>query len=302
MTEKSVSAIVVNYNGGTSLRDLVASLATGPAMDGIVIVDNASSDTSLDFLEQGEFSGANIRLVRNSANRGFAAACNQGAALAATPYLLFINPDCRIQSGALSRLVAALEETPDAGMAGPLILNTDGSEQRGCRRYLPDPHRALMRVLGLGKPDAYGRVAGFDLTGTPLPPRPAEVEAISGACMLVKRGVFEKVGGWDEGYFLHCEDLDLCMRLGRAGFWTLFVPDALVTHVQGVSSRGRKVFVLWHKHRGMWRYFSKFQRRASPAWLIALVWFGIWSRFLALLPGAWLASMGVRSGTKSHAV
>lgn len=295
MTGQGVSAIVVNYNGGATLRDLVASLAAGPALDGIVIVDNASSDTSLDFLERGEFPDANIRLVNNPGNRGFAAACNQGAALADSAYLLFINPDCRMDGSALPRLLAVLKDAPRVGMAGPLILNADGSEQRGCRRYLPDPRRALMRVLGLGKPDAQGRVAGFDLTGTLLPSGPTEVEAISGACMLLKRDAYAELGGWDEGYFLHCEDLDLCMRLGRMGLHTVFVPEARVIHVQGVSSRGRKVFVLWHKHRGMWRYFAKFQRAASPFWLTALVWVGIWSRFLMLLPGAWLASLRPRS-------
>jgi GT2 family glycosyltransferase len=295
VTGTSVSAVVVNYNADVTLRDLVASLAAGPALDGILIVDNASSDASLDFLERGEFSAANVRLVKNPGNRGFAAACNQGAALTDSGYLLFINPDCRMDGDALPRLLAVLRDDPGAGMAGPLILNADGSEQRGCRRHLPDPRRALMRVLGLGKQGAQGNVAGFDLTGTALPSGPVGVEAISGACMLVKRAVFEKLGGWDEGYFLHCEDLDLCMRLGRAGLRTVFVPDARVTHVQGVSSRGRKVFVLWHKHRGMWRYFTKFQRAASPAWLTALVWCGIWSRFLMLLPGACLASLRTRS-------
>lgn len=295
MTGTSVSAVVVNYNADVTLRELVASLVAGPALDGILIVDNASSDTSLDFLERGEFSAANIRLVKNPGNRGFAAACNQGAALTDSGYLLFINPDCRMDGDALPRLLAVLRDDPRAGMAGPLILNADGSEQRGCRRHLPDPRRALMRALGMSKPDAEGNVAGFDLTGMALPSGPVGVEAISGACMLVKRAVFEELGGWDEGYFLHCEDLDLCMRLGRAGLRTVFVPDARVTHVQGISSRGRQVFVLWHKHRGMWRYFTKFQRAASPAWLTALVWCGIWSRFLMLLPGAWLASLRPRS-------
>ena len=300
VTTTGASAIVVNYNGGATLRDLVVSLAAGPALDGIIIVDNASSDTSLDFLGRGEFSGANIRLVKNSGNRGFAAACNQGAALADSAYLLFINPDCRMDGSALPRLLAVLKDDPHSGVAGPLILNADGSEQRGCRRYLPDPRRALMRVLGLDKPDVQGRVVGFDLTGTPLPPGPTEVEAISGACMLLKRDAYAKLGGWDEGYFLHCEDLDICMRLRRAGLRTVFVPDARVTHVQGVSSRGRSVFVLWHKHRGMWRYFTKFQRATSPGWLTALVWFGIWSRFSLLLPGAWFSSLRPRESSGSH--
>jgi GT2 family glycosyltransferase len=255
------------------------------------VVDNASRDASLGF---PALSDSRVTLIRNHENRGFGAACNQGAAVAEGEYLLFINPDCRLPAGALTRLTASLDARPDAAMLGPLVLNVDGSEQRGCRRRLPDPRNALMRVLHLHGPDAGGRVAGFDLTGTPLPPGPEPVEAISGACMLVRRGVFEELGGWDPGYFLHCEDLDLCMRLKRAGKAVLFVPDVSVIHVQGVSSRGRPLFVLWHKHRGMWRYFNKFQRGSSPPWLTALVALGIGARFLLLAPGALLSRLRSR--------
>lgn len=292
MAEVRVCAVVVNYNAGPLLAELATSLAGQPGLSELIVVDNASSDGSLGLLETLQIRGMPLRVVKNHENRGFAAACNQGAALAAGRHLLFINPDCRMAAGALAQLTALLESHPDAGMAGPLILNADGSEQRGCRRYLPDPRRALMRVLGLGKPDAAGRVAAFDLVGTPLPAGPTEVEAISGACMLVRSEAFEELDGWDEGYFLHCEDLDLCMRTARAGFKVMFVPGAVVNHAQGASSRRRPVFVLWHKHRGMWRYFSKFQRAASPLWLVALVWFGIWFRFLTLTPLVWLASFG----------
>ncbi|MGE5625981.1 MAG: glycosyltransferase family 2 protein [Bacillota bacterium] len=288
MPQAAVTAVTVNYNAGPLLRGLVASLLAEPGIARVVVVDNASRDGSLEF---PEIADPRVSVIRNAANRGFGAACNQGASRAETPYLLFINPDCRLPPGALARLAAVLDGRPDAAMLGPLVLNVDGSEQRGCRRHLPDPRRALMRVLKLGGPDAKGRVAGYDLTGTPLPKGPEPVEAISGSCMLIRRGIFERLGGWDEGYFLHCEDLDLCMRLKRDGQLTLFVPDVAVTHVQGVSSRGRPLFVLWHKHRGMWRYFGKFQRASSPAWLTALVALGISARLVLLAPGALLSRL-----------
>ncbi len=296
----AVSAVIVNYNTAETLIGLVKSLLDERGVARVIVVDNASRDGSPERLAL-EITDSRLSLVRNLDNRGFAAGCNQGAARANSPCLLFINPDCRFEAGALTRLLAALQARPDAGMAGPLLLGPDGREQRGCRRYLPDPRRALLRVLGLGGPGADGRVGGFDLAGTPLPAAAAEVEAISGACMLVKREVYARVGGWDEGYFLHCEDLDLCMRFALQGAKVLFVPDAVVDHVQGVSSRGRNVFVSWHKHRGMWRYYGKFQRPRSPAWLTALVWVGIWSRFLLLLPGAWFASLGPRHRASHHA-
>jgi hypothetical protein len=284
----AVTAVTVNYNAGPLLRGLVESLVGQAGLVRVVVVDNASSDDSLAFLDTAH---PGVTVVRNPANRGFGTACNQGAAAASGRYLLFINPDCRVPAGALQRMVAVLEAHPEAGMLGPLVLNSDGSEQRGCRRFLPDPKRALMRVLGMHKADAQGRVAGFDLTGTPLPDKPTPVEAISGACLLIRRELFERIGGWDESYFLHCEDLDLCMRVQRDGTKVLFVPDVSVSHVQGASSRGRPVFVLWHKHRGMWRYYTKFLRASSPTWLTVLVYIGVYARFLVLTPRAWLSGL-----------
>lgn len=285
--ERSITAITVNHNGGPVLRGLVDSLEGQPELARVVVVDNASSDDSLAGIAEG--GDAKLALIRNGANRGFAAACNQGVAQADSRYLLFVNPDCRVPQGALRRLIEVMDSRPDAGMAGPLVLNSDGSEQRGCRRYLPDPRRALMRVLGLHRPDRQGRVAGFDLTGTPLPDQPVAVEAISGACLLIRRELFERLRGWDEGYFLHCEDLDLCMRMKQAGYSVLFVPDVTVSHAQGASSRRRPVFVHWQKHRGMWRYYSKFLKAGYPGWFNALVWGGIWARAVALAPRALLS-------------
>ena len=289
MKAARVAAVTVNYNTGGLVKDLVESLLGQRDVAHAIVVDNASSDGSAAFL--GKVHDPRVMLVQNHDNRGFSAACNQGAAVGETPYLLFINPDCRLSPGALARLVDVMDHHPNVAMAGPLVLNVDGSEQRGCRRFLPNPRRAMMRVLHLHKPDRHGKVAGFDLTGTPLPDQPTLVEAISGACMLIRRDAFRQLGGWDEDYFLHCEDLDLCMRLKRAGLQVLFVPDAVVSHVQGASSKRRPVFVLWHKHRGMWRYYSKFLKAGYPAWLMALVWVGVWSRAVLLTPGAMLSRL-----------
>lgn len=286
----SVSVVVVNYNAGMLLADGVRPLLDA-GVASLTVVDNGSTDGSLEPLRELLPAEPRLRLIANRDNRGYSAANNQGAAGASTDYILFLNPDCRMTGPGLARMVALLDANPDVGMAGPLVLNVDGSEQRGCRRRLPDPQRALMRVLGHTGPDRNGEVYGFDLTGTPLPKEPTAVEAISGACMLIRRDLFERMGGWDTGYFLHCEDLDLCKRLAQAGSKILFVPDVSVTHVQGVSSRRRPVFVLWHKHRGMWRYYRKFLQAHESGWFTGLVWLGIWIRFLLLVPATLLSSL-----------
>jgi len=140
----------------------------------------------------------------------------------------------------------------------------------------------------------------FHLHKQPLPDHPIEVEAISGACMLVKREAVDDVGLWDEGYFLHCEDLDWCMRFRQKGWKIMFVPDARIYHAQGASSRSRRLFVEWHKHKGMLRFYRKFFRDEYPGILMGLVTVGVWMRF-GLVASYWtvrrlLARLGLARG------
>jgi GT2 family glycosyltransferase len=162
-----------------------------------------------------------------------------------------------------------------------LLLNPDGSEQGGGRRAIPTPWRSFVRAFGLSRFAKHWPRLFFDfhLHKQPLPTQPIEVEAISGACMMVKRAAMTEVGPWDEGYFLHCEDLDWCMRFRQKGWKIMFVPSARVTHALGVSSRSRPIFVEWHKHKGMMRFYRKFFRRQYPGVMMGLVALGIWLRF-----------------------
>lgn len=283
--KQNISVVIVNYNAGPHLSELVSALGENKCVGKIIIADNHSTDASLSPFNENAASDSKLVLIRNQTNRGFATANNEGMAQAEGKYLLFINPDCDGRVIPLARLVQLMDKRPDVGMLGVVLRNADGSEQRGCRRYLPDPRRSLMRVLGVNRRRPDGGVSGFDLAGTPLPDRPTETEAISGAFMLVRREAMQQVGGWDEGYFLHCEDLDLCMRFKLAGWKILFVPDVSVTHYQGTSSRSRPLFVLWHKHRGMWRFYSKFYRQEASWVLTLMVWSAIWARFTLLSTG-----------------
>jgi GT2 family glycosyltransferase len=269
-----ISVVMVNFNAGALLADNVEA-ALASRLDGpleVIVIDNASTDDSLAALRP--LLGDRVKLQANDRNLGFAVACNQGARLASGSHLLFLNPDCAVAPAAIATALKALDTHPGAGMAGALIRNEDGSEQRGCRRDLPDPKRSIYRLSGLSRrfPD---RFPDFNSAGQAMPEGPAPVEAISGAFMLMRREAFDAVGGWDEGYFLHCEDLDLCQRFRDAGHAVLFVPEAQATHLQGTSSRGRPLRVEWHKHRGMWRFYRKFQAPRNPGPFNALVGYGI---------------------------
>lgn len=274
----TVSAIIVNYNAGPLLRGCVDSLLACSLAIEIIVVDNASHDESVDGLPDSP----HIRVIRNSTNVGFAAACNTGIGGSSAPFLVFLNPDCFFQPGAISILLAGLQSGDRVGMVGGLLVNEDGSEQGGGRRAVPTPWRSFVRAFGLHRfSDRWPKLFyDFHLHKQPLPDEPIEVEAISGACMLVKREVVEDVGLWDERYFLHCEDLDWCMRFRQKDWKILFVPDAHINHALGACSQSHRVFVEWHKHKGMVRFYGRFFRHQYPGPLMWLVTLGVWLRFV----------------------
>jgi GT2 family glycosyltransferase len=273
----TLSTIIVNYNAGSLLRKCVDSLLACPLDIEIIVVDNASSDASLDGLQDL----SQVCVIRNPANVGFAAACNIGVQASSAPFLLFLNPDCFFQPDPIAPLLAGLQSGDRVGMVGGLLVNEDGTEQGGGRRAVPTPWRSFVRAFGLQRfANRWPKLFyDFHLHKQPLPDGPIEVEAISGACMLVKREVIEDVGLWDEGYFLHCEDLDWCMRFRQKGWKILFAPDARISHALGACSQSRRVFVEWHKHKGMLRFYRKFFRHQYPGVLMGLVVAGVWLRF-----------------------
>ncbi len=277
-----ITALVVNHNAGDLLADCVVALST--QVGKTIVVDNASTDLSIARLKEvfpGEPADGRLNIIFSKKNMGFAAGCNLGLVATATPYILFINPDCLPSSGAIERLYEVIKSDPQTGMVGGRLLNPDGSEQGGSRRAIPTPWRAFVRATGL---HCFARffpalLFDFNLHHQPLPDHPIEVEAISGALMLVRRQAIDEVGDWDEGYFLHCEDLDWCLRFRQKNWKILFVPDAPVLHHQGACSHARPFFVAWHKHKGMLHFYRKFFLHRYPVILAWLVAAGVGIRF-----------------------
>ena len=274
--DQTVSVIIVNYNAGPLLASCVASALSQSTE--IIIVDNASADMSTDAIVA---TWPHIKIIKNDSNLGFATACNIGAKAATSSNFLFLNPDCVLAADAVQKMLEAADSAENVGMVGGLLIDPDGTEQGGGRRAVPTPWRSLVRATGLSRfADRWPRLFfDFHLHKQPLPAAPIEVEAISGACMLVPRHAMDKVGSWDEAYFLHCEDLDLCMRLRRMDWKILFVPHAKVVHEKGACSHHRPIFVEWHKHKGMMRFYRKFFRHQYPGVLMGLVSVGVWLRF-----------------------
>jgi len=289
----AIEVIVVNFNAGEALQRCVRSVLAQELPLRLTVVDNASSDGSEASLRQHYGHDARLVVIDNEGNPGFAKAIN-GAIIhkafesAAPPleseYLLILNPDCEMLAGSLGALREALDEDPGAALAAPLVVDRKGAPLRGTLRKFPDPWKSFLAFSGLWRLGRrYIAFEGVDMSGK-LPGATSRADAVSGACMLLRKSVFLELGGLDEAYGLHCEDLDLMYRLHQRGSHRLFVPAAQVYHEQGVSSRSRRWWVHWQKHRGMQRFFLKFQ---APKYGFPMRWLvitGIWTRFLVTLP------------------
>jgi len=272
-----VSVIVVAADSGPSLRDCVRRVLACELPLEMILVDNASTDGIPQALARAHESDARLRVVYNHANLGFGPAVNRGAAQSHGKSLLALNPDCLIDNDSLQRLLETLATHPRAGAIGAVVCDENGTPDPASYRRDPLMRRAMNTLFKRAG-------EGINIEG-PMPNTLVEAEAVSGALMLMPRRVFEYLAGFDEDYFLHCEDLDICRRVRDAGYHVMLAGDVHVLHGKGSSSRHRPVFVSRHKHRGMWRWFRKFDPDARKPWIAAVVWLGIWMHFLLQIPG-----------------
>ncbi len=263
--QASVTAVVVNHNAGELLSRCLQTLQQQAEIVQTVVIDNASSDRSMQSIEGWQAGW--LKCIKNTANQGFAQACNQGAECAKTSHILFANPDTEAPDGAVGTLLQALNEHTNAALAGCFVTNMDGSEQRGTRRRLPNFWRVLKTWSGLERLSAHSAMlAGLNLNHLP-PPRGVQlVEAVNGAFFLVRKDCFDAVQGFDAGYPLHFEDLDLFKRVQNQGWDVLLCPQVQVRHHKGASSTDVERVHAWKK-AGLRRYFSKHQSRLA-AWLV----------------------------------
>lgn len=269
----AVSVVIVNYNGGPLLAECVRSVLASTVPVEVWVSDNASTDGSLIDLRLACGGDRRLRIIEHPVNLGFAKANNRALCKARHDFILFLNPDCLMQPDTLARMLVLFECDPRTGMAGCLISNPDGSEQSGCRRSIPTPWRTFVKLTGLDRfAPRDTRFQSYLHTGQPLPEAAAPVEAISGAFMLVRRAAIEVIGPMDEGYFMHFEDLDWCLRFQRAGWKVLFEPRVGITHIGGVCSASRPMAVEYHKHLGMMRFYRKFfGERYESIWALLLI-------------------------------
>lgn len=277
-----VSAIVVSHHTGQPLEMCLRSLFAEPWVDEVVIVDNGNPPDVASSLRALQADRRDVSLIQGHGNVGFSRGCNLGAAAARGAYLLFVNPDVVLHRGAVERMVQAGQGAPSPWIVGGRLLDRKGREQRGARRELLTPWRAFVGATGLS---LFERVAPvFRDVHRERDPKPADVvpiPVVSGALMLTPREDFDALQGFDEAYFLHVEDIDICRRAVEAGGAVLFQPGAEALHF-GSTSRTSWTFVEGHKARGMSLYFRKFARspleRLGVALLTPMIAAGLYAR------------------------
>lgn len=252
-----VDVVVVSYNSEDHLRACVEPLAHVPEVR-VIVVDSASSDGTIESV-----SDLPISIVGLFENRGFAHACNVGWRKGDAPFALFLNPDATIDGESLRRLARVAEAAPRIGAVAPKIVADDGSLDLSQRRF-PRLRSTYAQALFLHRLFPWAEWTDELVRDSEAYERPGTPEWASGACLLVTRSALEHLDGLDDGFFLYCEDLDLCRRLRDAGLEIRFEPGAVAVHEGGASAPRASLLPVLAASRV--RYARKHQR-ASVALL-----------------------------------
>lgn len=294
----TLAIVIVSYNTRDLLRDCLRSIegSSACALD-IWVVDNVSHDGSaamvradfphvhvIDSPRNGGYAYANNLALREILREGTWGSRGVGEAIAATPlllhsttpdYILLLNPDTIVPPGALDALVAFMQAHPDVGACGPKLLLADGTLDVACRRSFPTPEIAFYRMAGLARlfprSPRFGR---YNMTYLD-PDVQTEVDAVVGACMLVRGAVVREVGLLDEAYFMYGEDLDWAFRIKQYGWKIMYVPSVVVHHYKRASSRQRPFPSIRAFYEAMRVFHRKHYAATTPAPLNALIELGI---------------------------
>jgi len=272
-----LSVCIVSWNTSDLLRDCLKSLAADPASSGweIIVVDNASTDGSPDMVVE-EFP--EVTSIAKTRNLGFSGGSNAGLERATGRHLLILNPDTRVEAGALGGLVQYLDAHPGVGAVGPQLIRGDGSLELSCGRT-PSLGAEIVHKLLLHRVFPFFRFGRWDHDS------PRSVGWVTGACLMVRREAADQVGFLDTRMFMCFEDLDWCMRLRRAGWEIAYYPAHRVVHLGGQSIRQNReemlvvsqqsLFFLFQKHSGRWQLTALRGLTVVEMLLRSLVWCGL---------------------------
>jgi len=273
-----VTVSIVNWNTRDELRECLNSVLVQDDSVGfeVIVVDNASPDGSVEMV-QAEFADK-VTLIANESNRGFGAAHNQSIGQSTGRYVFLINPDSRmLHPDLLRRMVEYMDANPDIGMLGPRILNPDGTLQFSARRF-PPMFAGIFRHTLLGRLFPRNRfVRGYLMSDNPHDTT-MDVDWLSGSALMVRREMLDRIGLFDERFFMYCEDVDLCKRAHAAGWRVVYYPEVEVSHRIGAASDKNPIAMIKQHHRSMLLYFLKHNSRSPKILLTPLVLIALWMR------------------------
>ncbi len=277
MSPPLTSVIMVSYYTGPVLDQAMAAVLAQTAPVELILVNNGNPPEVEARLDAKAKNEPRLQFISGHGNVGFSKGCNLGARAAKGEFLLFLNPDSVLQPDTIERLHCHAEKLKRPFMLGARLLDERGKDQRGCRRAILTPKTAFIEALHLEK---YFRKHRLNFHEEPVPAEITPMPAISGAFMFLHKDDFWRIKGFDEGYFLHVEDMDLCLRFRRAEGEIYFVPDVVVTHI-GATSKVTSLFLEKNKARGFVRYFHENFGHAYPQFIL-------WALDAAILGRLWL--------------
>lgn len=307
-----LSIIIVNYNTYALTKQTIDSVLEKklPFEYEIMLVDNASMDDSMVKLQEDYaeiIQEGLLRITLNDANLGFAKANNIGIRKSTGEYVLLLNSDTYVVEECLQKCMGYIEGHDSAqqllpeqdrehkiGALGCKVILPDGTLDHACKRGFPTPKASLYYFLKLHRKDKikYGLYDALHLDEDEI----GEVDCLMGAFMLMPRAVLDEVGLLDEDFFMYGEDIDLCYRIKEGGYKILYYPEASIIHYKGGSSKKRRTKVIYDFHNAMWIFYKKHYIKKYSLWINALVYTGIWAKYILVIGKNAMKSSGTKSG------
>jgi O-antigen biosynthesis protein len=272
-----LSVIIINYNVKHFLEQCLYAVhkAIAGMQAEVIVIDNNSSDGSVDYL-QPVFTS--VRFISNKENIGFGRACNQGSRQAAGKYILFLNPDTIIPENSLRDCISFLETHAEAGALGVKMLDGNGKFLKESKRAFPSPVTSLFKLAGLSRLFPRSKIFAKYYLGHLDEQVNQEIEVLSGAFMMVKKNVLEITGGFDESFFMYGEDIDLSYRIKKAGFKNYYYASSPIIHFKGESSRKGSLNYIRLFYMAMSIFVSKHYSSGTAGLFKILLHIGIWTR------------------------
>lgn len=287
MAAMDLSIIIVNWNSKDYLKESISSIiaTTYDMAFEIIVIDGASFDGCGEMLRR---LYPQVLFIQSERNLGFAKANNEAYKVSCGRNLLFLNPDTEMTIGTISEMLRCLDTVPEAGIAGARLLNSDRSIQTSCIQAFPSILNQFIDSEALRQRFPLWRIWGMAPLYKNLVSH-SKVDAVSGACLMIKRAVFESVGMFSTDFFMYSEDIDLCFKARKAGFKTFYVPSATVVHYGGSSSSksDESSFSSVMLLESQWRFFRK-NYSAAYAWIYRVAMFYLSIARVGMIFGIWL--------------